>query len=409
MAKRTIYVRDEDQALFDRLAEQGNLSAAVARAVRDEAPEIKGQRRPSIGAPLEESSFPFMLAAEHSDAELGAKSLYRLLPVDLLKIEVGRDLLHLVDPQRGAALLERIGAVRRHLALDLGFIMGGVRFCDNLKVKRNTYSIFYRGVSVGSGEIEPDCVLVIGAAAKLSKLKGVRCKDPTYGMPGVWVPAAERLDVEAHGFQVFDPVSVVATHLTETVKVHAGGLLGLDDVKRLLDYVRNDHPVLVDTAIPGCLSLVELWQVLRGLLQERVPIRDLALILESIVLLPNRDVTVENAMAAARVGLRFQISKEYVNDSGEIGGVVLDAQINERLRADSLNAGQMNELGEQLRSAMLNLAEQGWVPMVIAEPDLRVVVRDLVLPAVKGGVVLSLNELPPGVTIKPLRPLESTT
>ena len=179
---------------------------------------------------------------EEKEKKKKPESVVQLMQVDAISLEVGRGLLSLVDPNQGAKLLERVTSIRRHVAMELGIVVPGVRFRDNLQLKPNTYVIKIKEIEVAQGEVQVNQFLAIGPEEKLKNLRGTRTVDPTYGMPGVWISPEQRGDAERLGCMIFDPVSVVATQLTEVVRSHAAELLGRQEVQASGRHHQEDSP-----------------------------------------------------------------------------------------------------------------------------------------------------------------------
>ncbi len=271
------------------------------------------------------------------------------MPYDPIRIEVssnllGRDSQVFVDP-----LLQRMTAIRRHLAGQLGYRMPGVRFRD-FRSPDSIYRLYIREVLEGEGTLPPGRLLAIGSREKLAGLAGPETKDPTYGMPGVWIEERDRPEAEARGCMVFDAVSILATHLTEVVKRNAHRLLGIEEVAGLLAELA--HPHLVAEVIPGKVTMIELRSILRRLLAERVTLLDLGLILETLADHPG---SVEERTECVRRALREFISRDYADDDGVIRAIPAD-------RPD------LQAFGE-------SLGERGVHPIVLCEGDSRPALR----------------------------------
>ncbi|HEY4003289.1 MAG TPA: FHIPEP family type III secretion protein, partial [Candidatus Xenobia bacterium] len=288
MPKRTIYVRDEDVALFDKVAEEGSLSAVIARAVkadRGEAPapsdtDPKTVRSEEVFTP---GRFIEFSVEKEEPKEKKPVAVVELLDVDPFSVEVGKGLLSLVDPKQGAKLLERITAVRRHMAVKLGIILPGVRFRDNLKLRPNEYHLRLRDGLVATGVVELNHFLTLPKDGVLPDVPGKAAFDPVLECPALWVKPDVRPTLDEGGFMVFDPISVIASHLTQVIERNAASFLGLPETEVLLGRLRKTHAVLINAAMPDTISLVQLWRLLRMLLRERVSIRDLVVILETIL------------------------------------------------------------------------------------------------------------------------------
>ncbi|MEW6277405.1 MAG: flagellar biosynthesis protein FlhA [Candidatus Eremiobacterota bacterium] len=337
------------------------------------------------------------------------ESVVQLMQVDPISLEVGRGLLSLVDPNQGAKLLERVTSIRRHIALELGIVVPGVRFRDNLQLKPNAYVIKIKEIEVAQGEVQINQFLAIGPEEKLKNLRGTKTVDPTYGMPGVWISPEQRGDAERLGCMIFDPVSVVATQLTEVVRTHASELLGRQEVQALIDTVKKTHPAVVKEVIPDALSLGEVQKVLQNLVKERVSIRDLVSILETIA--DNVHITKDPEMLTefVRVALSRVICKEYMNNEGTINVITLDPQIEQviqqsiqRTEAGSFltldpNTGQ--EILQSISAQVQQLQERGLQPILLVSPPVRSALRKLTERSFPNLVLLSWNEIAPKVNV----------
>lgn len=337
------------------------------------------------------------------------ESVVQLMQVDPISLEVGRGLLSLVDPNQGAKLLERVTSIRRHIALELGIVVPGVRFRDNLQLKPNAYVIKIKEIEVAQGEVQINQFLAIGPEEKLKNLRGTKTVDPTYGMPGVWISPEQRGDAERLGCMIFDPVSVVATQLTEVVRGHANELLGRQEVQALIDTVKKTHPAVVKEVIPDALSLGEVQKVLQNLVKERVSIRDLVTILETMA--DNVHITKDPEMLTefVRVALSRVICKEYMNNEGTINVITLDPSIEQivqgaiqRTEAGSFltldpNTGQ--EILQAISGQVTQLQERGLQPILLCSPPVRSALRKLTERSFPNLVLLSWNEIAPKVNV----------
>ena len=250
----------------------------------------------------------------------------KLLKVDALALEVGYGLVGLVSSDD--SFLNRIREIRRHAAVELGIIVPSVHVTDNLQLAPREYSILLKGEKIAVGEVYSEGFLAIDPGVVREKIQGIETTDPAFGMPAVWIRRSEDRDrAVSAGYTVVDPTTVVCTHLAEIIKTYAHELLGRQETRALLDALAETHPKTVEEATPKVLSLGETQRVLQNLLRERVPIRDLATILEAItdVGVVTRDV---NALTeAARSALARTISSSLANDSGELSVLTLDPQL----------------------------------------------------------------------------------
>ena len=337
------------------------------------------------------------------------ESVVQLMQVDAISLEVGRGLLSLVDPREGAKLLERVTSIRRHVAMELGIVVPGVRFRDNLQLKPNTYVIKIKEIEVAQGEVQVNQFLAIGPEDKLKNLRGIKTVDPTYGMPGVWISPEQRGDAERYGCMIFDPVSVVATQLTEVVRSHASELLGRQEVQALIDTIKKTHPAVVKELIPDALQLGEVQKVLQNLVKERVSIRDLVSILETLA--DNVHMTKDPEMLTefARVALSRSICKEYMNNEGTINVITLDPGIEQTIQASIQRTEQGSFLtidpnvGQEILQAISQqvdaLSEKGLQPILLTSPPIRPALRKLTERSFPSLVLLSWNEIAPKVNV----------
>ncbi len=354
------------------------------------------------------------VAAQAQDQQKKAEtkkpeSVVQLMQVDPISLEVGRGLLSLVDPNQGAKLLDRVTSIRRHIALELGIVVPGVRFRDNLQLKPNAYVIKIKEIEVAQGEVQVNQFLAIGPEEKLKNLRGTKTVDPTYGMPGVWISPEQRGDAERLGCMIFDPVSVVATQLTEVVRTHANELLGRQEVQALVDTVKKTHPAVVKEVIPDALSLGEVQKVLQNLVRERVSIRDLVSILETMADHVHMTKDPEMLTEFCRVSLSRVICKEYSNNEGTINVITLDPQI-EHLVQSAIQRTDMGSfltldpnVGQEILQAISqqvnSLQERGLQPILLVAPQIRPALRKLTERSFPSLVILSWNEIAPKVNV----------
>lgn len=344
------------------------------------------------------------------DATKKPESVVSLMQVDPISLEVGRGLLSLVDPNQGAKLLERVTSIRRHIALELGVVVPGVRFRDNLQLKPNAYSIKIKDIEVATGEVMVNQFLAIGPEEKLKNLRGNKTIDPTYGMPGVWITPEQRGDAERLGCMIFDPVSVIATQLTEVIRTHGAELLGRQEVQALVDNVKKTHPAVVKELIPDQMSVGDVQKILQNLVRERVSIRDLVTVLETVADNSHMTKDTEILTECVRVALSRVICKEYMNNEGIINCLTLDPAIEEVVtrsvqRTDVGSFLNLDpQIGQQVLTAIGNevnsLFERGLQPILLVAPQIRPSIRKLTERNFSNLVVLSWNEVAPGVQVQ---------
>jgi flagellar biosynthesis protein FlhA len=320
--------------------------------------------------------------------------------VEPLELEIAYDLIDLVDPGRGGDLLDRVRALRRKLALELGVVIPLVRTRDNLELPASTYAIRVHGVDVGRGEAPPGHVLVLGDDA--SALPGIQTREPVFGLPATWVPIEFRHQAEVTGATVVDRASVITTHLAEVVRRNAGRLLGRQDVKLLLDVVKQSDPVVIDELNGANVSTGEIQRVLQILLDEGVGIRDLVRIFEVISERSRATKDPEQIAEAVRTAIGPAISAAYAKD-GRLPVLTLEPMVEHAL-AEALRAGDHGAYlaldpttAETLALAVAREAEaaemKGIEPVLVCATQLRPSLRRLLHAAAPRLPVLAYTEL----------------
>jgi flagellar biosynthesis protein FlhA len=322
------------------------------------------------------------------------------IQVDPLGLELSADLIDLVDTSSGGDLLERVKALRRKVAAEIGVVVPPVRTRDNLELPARTYAIKLFDVEVARGEAPQGTVLAIGDF--LGSLPGEATREPVFGLEAKWIPAELRSQAELSGATVVDRAAVITTHLAEIVSTHAGRLLGREDVKMLTEVVKRSHPNVVEELTPAMLSLGEVQRVLQTLLDEGVSIRDLVRIFEAISLRAQATKDLDSLVEAARAALGPAIVAPHLSD-GVVHVMTFDPQFEQRM-LESLRPseqGAMIVLDPLTTHALIGSVGQlkvdaenrGIHPVLVCAPQLRTAVRRLVSTAVERLPVLSYTEL----------------
>ncbi len=320
--------------------------------------------------------------------------------VEPLELEIAYDLIDLVDTNRGGDLLDRVRSLRRKLAMELGIVIPLVRTRDNLELPQNTYAVRVHGVEVGRGEAPPGHVLVLGDDA--SQFPGISTREPVFGLPATWVPQEFRHQAEVTGATVVDRASVITTHLAEVVRRNAGRLLGRQDVKMLIDVVKQSDPVVIDELNGANVTTGELQRVLQLLLDEGVGIRDLVRIFEVVSERARATKDVEQIVEAVRTALGPAISASHAK-GGKLPIITLDPLVEHAL-AETLRAGDNGtylaiepQTAEQLALAVAREAEaaemKGIEPVLVCATQLRPSLRRLLRAAAPRLPVLAYTEL----------------
>jgi flagellar biosynthesis protein FlhA len=345
---------------------------------------------------------PEAIVQTKSMATPEAVSIKDMMQVEPLEVEVGYALVPLVDEAQKGDLLQRIALMRKQLAVELGIIVPPARIRDNIQLPATEYCIKLRGVRVASGEVLPRYLLALDTTGAAAPIDGIRTTDPSFGLPAVWITPDRRVEAEANGYSVVEPQTVLSTHLMETIKHNSADLLSRQNVRELLDALKETHPALVDDTIPGKLSLGTVHRVLQRLLREGIPIRDLALILETLSDAAEMTKDPEALTEQVRRTLATVLVQLFDDGDGSIRGITMGP----RLEAALMGLFSPRPTGrplepEDLTGALRQLNDlvnyhkrDGQLRPLITPPSLRVGVRRLVEPVMPNLPVLSLGELP---------------
>jgi flagellar biosynthesis protein FlhA len=337
------------------------------------------------------------------------ESVDTVSPPDLLELHVGYGLVPLVDQAQGGELLERIRAIRRQTALDMGFVVPAVHIRDNLQLKPHEYSILLKGVQVAKGELVPRHILAINPGHAKSGLQGKPGKDPCFGLPAVWIIPAEKERAQMEGYTVVDGPAIIATHLTELIKTNGHELLGRQEVQNLLDNLAKIYPKVVDELIPTQMTLGAVVRILKNLLRERVSIRDLRTILETVADYTTQSKDPDTLTEYARQNLSRTISTQYANADGLVQVISLDPVRDRRLteamrpgggEPGGLPPNVLNQVITSVRQAIERVVGQGYQPVLLCSQSIRSQLYRLVSPGVHALAVLSPNELDPKTKIQ---------
>ena len=337
------------------------------------------------------------------------ESVETVTPPDLLELHVGYGLVPFVDQAQGGELLERIRAIRKQTALDMGFVVPAVHIRDNLQLKPHDYSILLKGIPIAKGELVPRHLLAINPGQARKGLEGKPGKDPCFGLPAVWIAPSEKERAQMDGYTVVDGPAIIATHLTELIKTNGHELLGRQEVQNLLDNLAKTYPKVVDDLIPTQLSLGVVVRILRNLLRERVSIRDLRTILETVADYTTQSKDPDTLTEYARQNLSRTISTQYANTEGFVQVVSLDPLLDRRLTESmkptggepgGLSANVFNQVIVAVRQAIERVVSQGYQPVLLCSQSIRAQLYRLVSPGVHALAVLSPNELDPKTKIQ---------
>jgi len=330
-------------------------------------------------------------------------------PVDIIGLEVGYRLIPLVDRSQGGQMMDRIKGVRKKLSQELGFLIQPVHIRDNLELAPNAYRILLMGVPVGEAEIYPDRDLAINPGRVFGTVQGVETRDPAFGLEAVWVQRSERDNAQTLGYTVVDASTVVATHLSELLQTHAHELIGHEEVQQLLDVLAKSAPKLVEDLIPNTLSIGAVLKVLQNLLEERIPVRDMRTIAETLAEFGHRSQDPGALTAAVRVALGRSIV-QHINGMGtELQVITLDPSLEQILQksvqaVSEGGAGIEPGLAERMHRSLVESAQRqeaaGQPSILLVTPPIRPWLAKLVRHSIPGLQVLAYNEIPDNKQIK---------
>ncbi|WP_050607024.1 flagellar biosynthesis protein FlhA [Clostridium niameyense] len=337
------------------------------------------------------------------------ENVMNLISVEPMEVEIGYGLIPLADESSGGDLLQRITSVRRQCAIEMGVVVQPIRIRDNLQLKTNEYVIKIRGTVIAKGELMPSMLLCMDPSGEV-EIPGIKGIEPAFGLPAIWINKDQREDAEIKGLTVVDPTTVMVTHLTETIKNHSYELLGRQEVKLIIDSMKDKFSAVVEELIPDLMTIGEIQKVLQNLLKERVSIKDMVTILESLADNSRNTKDIEVLTEYVRFSLARSICNPLIDENGVLSVITLDGSIEETIGSNiqksmqgSFPALDPDTTSRILNSLKIKLDEVYFYnnqPVVLVSPNIRPAFRrliEMVFPAVN---VLSLNEVPNDVEIK---------
>lgn len=332
-----------------------------------------------------------------------------LLKVDSLEVEIGYGLIPLVDTNQGGDLLDRVSVIRRQLAQELGIIVPPIRIRDNVQLQPNQYRIKVKGIAVAQYELMLDHILAINPGYIDDEIEGFQTKEPAFDLPAIWTIPNLKEVAETRGYTTVEPSAVVATHLTEVIKTHAAELLNRQDVSHLMDTLKEDYPSLVTDVVPNVIPLSIIQKVLQALLAERVPVRDLPTIMETIT--DYYQATKEPDVLAeyARMALKRRITNMYRDKDNKLHVFTIDPTI-EQMMSDAVQNTKQGLMlviapadSEKLLKAIGKqidiMSTSGYTPICLCSPNIRLALKRLTEAAHPALVVLSYNEISGNVEV----------
>ncbi|MEO0035578.1 MAG: hypothetical protein RLZZ501_1601 [Pseudomonadota bacterium] len=345
-------------------------------------------------------------------APVSEEPISTALRIDLVRLELGYGLLQLINNPKGQRLTEQIKSLRRAIAAEVGFVMPSVRIQDNMQLPANSYVIFIKEVEAGRGDLRPTMLLVMDPRGEPISLPGEKTREPTFGLPAMWIDPAAREEALFRGYTVVDPPTVVTTHLTEVVKDNMAEMLSHAETQKLLDDLDKEQHKLIGELIPNQMTVGGLQRVLQNLLAERVSIRDLPTILEGVAEACGHTRNVTMITEHIRSRLARQISDANCGPQGFIPLLTLSPEWEQAFAESLVGAGeekqismppsQLQDFINRVRQTFERFAMQGETPVLLTSPMVRPYVRSIIERFRPMTVVMSQSEIHPKARIKTL-------
>ncbi|MEP0847706.1 MAG: flagellar biosynthesis protein FlhA [Phycisphaerae bacterium] len=332
------------------------------------------------------------------------------LHVDALELQVGFGLVSLVDRARGGDLLDRIAAMRRQIASDLGLLVPPVRIRDNATLAPNAYRILLRGHEIAGGSLYPDQLLAIDSGLASEALNGIQTREPAFGLTAWWISPSERDRAERLNYTVVEASGALTTHLTEVIKAHAADLLTRTETHGLIENLKQKNAALVEEVVPALLKPGEVQKVLQNLLRERVPVRDLETILETLGDWAARTKDPEILTEYVRNGLARALCAQYKDDNGVLHCITFEPAAEDYIQANiqrsehgsaiTIPPARQADLVQRVRKLVESAAVSSGALVVLCSPQIRLWVRRLIEPVLPKTPVLALNEVMREVSVQ---------
>ncbi len=332
------------------------------------------------------------------------------LQVDQMELEIGYGLISLVDINQGGDLLERITMLRRQCATEIGIIVPPIRIRDNIQLRANQYVIKIKSVDVGHGELMPGCFLAMDPGGTSQKIAAIPTLEPAFGLPALWITPSQKEAADIAGYTVVELPAVIATHLTEVIRTHAGEILTRQDVKALVDNVKSVNSAVVEELIPGLLNIGEVQKVLFNLLGEKVSIRDLGSLLEAMSNGAKINKSESYLTEQCRQGLARQICKMYKDSTGQIQVISLEPKLEQTLEASLQNTDRgprlvirpemVGKMVGRLAPIVEKMVANNQPPVLICSPGIRFQLRRILEGSFPNLAIISYSEIVSGINVK---------
>jgi len=348
-------------------------------------------------------------AKEAAAKDTKPESVLPLIQVDPLEVEIGYNLIPLVDPDQGGTLLDRITNIRRRSALDMGLIVPPIRIRDNMELEPEMYSILIKGVDIGRGILQVGKLMAMDSGGVDDKIEGQEFIEPVFNLSAIWIEPDQRDIAESRGYTVVDCPTIVATHLTELIKRHADEILGREEVQKLIDNIKPDYPAVV-SEINEKMSLGEIQRVLQNLLRERVSIRNMVTILETLATYCEQIKDPGMLTEFVRLALARQITGKMLGADNTLSVITVDPQIENAvlnsIRDDSVEGRVVNMdpethgiIVQALLEGSQRASNMGHNPVFLVSPQIRSVLFAMLEREMTGPVVLAYNEIASNVKV----------
>lgn len=354
--------------------------------------------------------------AEQEAVPAPAETVDTIAPLDAMGLEVGYGLIPLVDSAQGGELLHRIKALRRQLANEMGFIIPAIHIRDNLKLRPDEYSVLLKGVEIAHGNIMMNHHLLISANESDVKIKGIPAKEPAFGLPAMWIAERDKDSAQAKGYVVVDPATVITTHITELIKSYADEILGRHEVQALLDNLEEQYPKMVKDIVPKLVPVTVVHRVLQRLLRERVSIRDLMTIVETIGEYAQVTKNADILTGYVRQNLARAITKQYQDKDGNITVMIMSPDVEDKINHSIQHTdfesfvlpdpNIVKKLVTNLQRLVNAFTTSGLQPIILCSPNTRIHFRKILEKFYPGMVILSHNEITREVNVKSLGMVE---
>ncbi len=353
---------------------------------------------------------------EQEAAPAPSEAVETIAPLDAMGLEVGYGLIPLVDSGQGGELLHRIKALRRQLASEMGFIIPAIHIRDNLKLRPDEYNVLLKGIEIARGNIMMGHHLLISADDRDMKIKGIPAKEPAFGLPAMWIAERDKDLAQSKGHVVVDPATVITTHITELIKTYADEILGRNDVQALLDNLEEQYPRMVKEIVPKQVPVTVVHRVLQRLLRERVSVRDLMTVVETIGEYSQVTKNADILTGYVRQSLARAITRQYADKDGNITVMIMSPDVEDKINRSIQHTdfesfvlpdpNIVNKLVTNLQRLVNAFTTSGLQPIILCSPNTRIHFRKILEKFYPGMVILSHNEITRDVNVKSLGMVE---